>query len=86
MRDIEFRGKRIDNSEWHFGDLMHAYGQTFIGKDCEDHRVKSNPGAALLKELEQLRRVRDAAKDIVKFEHTNLHKLKQALADLEKEE
>ncbi len=41
MRDYKFRGKRIDNSEWHFGDLFHAHEQTYIGKDCEDHRVKS---------------------------------------------
>jgi len=46
---------------------------------------QSGHGTALLKELEGLRRVREVAEDIVRHEHTNLHKLKQALTDMEKE-
>ena len=46
-----------------------------------EHLILFNrPGAALLKELEALRAVRSAAEEIVKYEHTNLKKLKDALA------
>jgi len=61
-------------------------------KSCADvqrrieEEIKNNhPGAVLLKELEGLRRVKEAAEDIVRHEHTNLHRLKQALAALGKE-
>lgn len=26
MREIKFRGKRIDNDKWVYGDLIHCYG------------------------------------------------------------
>ncbi|WP_273702624.1 hypothetical protein [Thermoanaerobacter sp. A7A] len=25
MREIKFRGKRVDNGEWVYGDLIHRY-------------------------------------------------------------
>lgn len=30
MREIKFRGKRVDNGEWVYGDLFKASGTTFI--------------------------------------------------------
>lgn len=31
MREILFRGKRIDGSEWIEGDLIHSLGRTYCG-------------------------------------------------------
>lgn len=31
MREILFRGKRIDNGEWVEGDLIHSEGKTYCG-------------------------------------------------------
>lgn len=33
MREIKFRGKRIDNGEWIEGDLLRMNGHTFIFPD-----------------------------------------------------
>jgi uncharacterized phage protein (TIGR01671 family) len=33
MRDIKFRGKRLDNGEWAYGDLTHYEDQVWIGMD-----------------------------------------------------
>lgn len=33
MRVIKFRGKRLDNGEWVFGDLLRMYGTPFIYPD-----------------------------------------------------
>lgn len=30
MREYKFRGKRKDNGEWVYGDLLHGQGKTFI--------------------------------------------------------
>ena len=35
MREIKFRGKRVDNGEWVYGDIIHSAWKTFI-KDCND--------------------------------------------------
>ncbi|MEK3849891.1 MULTISPECIES: YopX family protein [Paenibacillus] len=39
MRDIKFRGKRLDNGEWAFGDIWQHNGRV----DIVDHRAKSHP-------------------------------------------
>lgn len=31
MREILFRGRRIDNEEWIEGDLAHSHGRTYCG-------------------------------------------------------
>lgn len=31
MREILFRGKRVDNNEWVEGDLIHSLGRTYCG-------------------------------------------------------
>lgn len=47
MREIKFRGKRVDNDEWVYGDLLHGQGSKdgnvyilpltqFYPKDCDD--------------------------------------------------
>lgn len=33
MRTIKFRGKRLDNGEWVFGDLLRMYGVPFVYPD-----------------------------------------------------
>ena len=35
MREIKFRGKRVDNGEWVYGDIIHSAWKTFT-KDCND--------------------------------------------------
>jgi hypothetical protein len=39
MRDIKFRGKRLDNGEWVFGDIWQHNGRV----DIVDHRAQSHP-------------------------------------------
>jgi uncharacterized phage protein (TIGR01671 family) len=43
MREIKFRGKRIDNGEWVYGDLMTKYvhheGLTIVENGCIYHEV-----------------------------------------------
>ncbi|MCP3806433.1 YopX family protein [Paenibacillus sp. Lou8.1] len=39
MRDIKFRGKRLDNGEWVFGDIWQHNGRV----DIVDHRAQSYP-------------------------------------------
>ena len=43
MREILFRGKRLDNGEWVFGDLMTKYphheGLTIVEHGCVYHEV-----------------------------------------------
>lgn len=35
MREIKFRGKRVDNGEWVYGDLLRRSGKTYIFLDLE---------------------------------------------------
>lgn len=35
MREIKFRGKRIDTGEWVYGDLLQDRGLSFIVKNFE---------------------------------------------------
>jgi uncharacterized phage protein (TIGR01671 family) len=35
MREIKFRGKRVDNGEWEYGDLLTSDEKTYIVNDCE---------------------------------------------------
>ncbi|MGP0580253.1 YopX family protein [Paenibacillus peoriae] len=39
MRDIKFRGKRLDNGEWVFGDIWQHNSRV----DIVDHRAQSHP-------------------------------------------
>ncbi|MGG1639888.1 hypothetical protein ACIFQM_01060 [Paenibacillus sp. NRS-1782] len=39
MRDIKFRGKRLDNGEWVFGDIWQHNGRV----DIVDDRAQSHP-------------------------------------------
>ena len=43
MREIKFRGKRIDNGEWVYGDLLTKYihhkGMTIVENGCIYHEV-----------------------------------------------
>jgi len=33
MREIKFRGKRLDNDEWVYGDLMHSFAHDSLQRD-----------------------------------------------------
>ena len=35
MREIKFRGKRLDNGEWVYGDLLHLVDGVYISNDNE---------------------------------------------------
>lgn len=41
MREIKFRGKRLDNGEWVYGDLLHLVDGVYISNDngCNMARV-----------------------------------------------
>lgn len=38
MREIKFRGKRVDNGEWVYGDLFHTSDGVYIGYAEVQHR------------------------------------------------
>lgn len=34
IRDIKFKGKRLDNGEWMYGDLTHLVDGVYISNGC----------------------------------------------------
>ena len=42
MREIKFRGKRLDNGEWVYGDLLHIDGSCLIYFGCKDKTIELN--------------------------------------------
>lgn len=44
IRDIKFRGKRLDNGEWIYGDLLHLVDGVYISNDngCNMAQVYSD--------------------------------------------
>lgn len=49
MRKIKFRGKRIDNGEWKYGDLLHIVGGCVIyhGSQKESELIEDRPNLAI---------------------------------------
>jgi uncharacterized phage protein (TIGR01671 family) len=43
MRDIKFRGKRLDNGEWVYGDLVQIEGSYIYDYDIGDNGVEQKP-------------------------------------------
>lgn len=49
MREIKFRGKRLDNGEWIYGDLLHIAGGCIIyyGSQTESELIEDKPNLAI---------------------------------------
>lgn len=49
MREIKFRGKRIDNGEWIYGDLLHIAGGcvVYYGSQTESELIEDRPNLAI---------------------------------------
>ena len=49
MREIKFRGKRLDNGEWIYGDLLHIAGGCVIyyGSQTESELIEDRPNLAV---------------------------------------
>lgn len=49
MREIKYRGKRIDNGEWKYGDLLHIVGGCVIyhGSRTESMLIEDRPNIAV---------------------------------------
>ena len=49
MREIKFRGKRIDNGEWKYGDLLHIVGGCVIyhGSHTDSTLIEDRPNLAV---------------------------------------
>lgn len=44
MRTIKFRGKRLDNGEWVYGDLLHLVDGVYISNDNGNNMAQVYPG------------------------------------------
>lgn len=42
-RDIKFRGKRLDNGEWVYGDLLHLVDGVYISNDNGNNMARVYP-------------------------------------------
>ena len=42
MREIKFRGKRLDNGEWESGDLLENQGRNFIYHATSESTIEDN--------------------------------------------
>lgn len=43
IRDIKFRGKRLDNGEWIYGDLLHLVDGVYISNDNGNNMAQVDP-------------------------------------------
>ena len=43
MREIKFRGKRLDNGEWVYGDLLHLVDGVYISNDNGNNMAQVYP-------------------------------------------
>ena len=43
IRDIKFRGKRLDNGEWVYGDLLHLVDGVYISNDNGNNMAQVDP-------------------------------------------
>ena len=43
MRTIKFRGKRLDNGEWMYGDLLHLVDGVYISNDNGNNMAQVDP-------------------------------------------
>ena len=43
-REIKFRGKRLDNGEWEYGDLLHLVDGVYISNDNGNNMAQVYPG------------------------------------------
>lgn len=42
MKDIKFRGRRLDNGEWEVGDLIENQGRSFIYHATSENTIEDN--------------------------------------------
>lgn len=43
IRDIKFKGKRLDNDEWVYGDLLHLVDGVYISNDNGNNMAQVDP-------------------------------------------
>ena len=43
IRDIKFKGKRLDNGEWVYGDLLHLVDGVYISNDNGNNMAQVDP-------------------------------------------
>lgn len=43
MREIKIRGKRLDNGEWMYGDLLHLVDDVYISNDNGNNMAQVDP-------------------------------------------
>jgi len=87
MREIKFRGKRVDNGEWVFGDLIHRNEMLFINVYKTDFGYYAYEVPAVTKTVGQFTGLKDVADkeiyegDIVRvyyngYEETSIHEVR----------